>query len=52
MKGAMARFQMKEISDPVVEKLLRSEIESAVDVLKYITMFSDEGEKMKSFSLA
>ena len=40
-------ISIKEIFDPVVEKPSRSAIESALDDLKYATMFSDEGVQMQ-----
>ena len=42
-------ISIEEIFDPVVEKQSRSAIESALDDLKDVTMFSDEGERKTDF---
>ena len=45
-------ISIEEIFDPVVEKLSRSAIESALDDLKDAAMFSDEGVQMKRLILS
>ena len=45
-------ISIEEIFDPVVEKLSRSAIESALDDLKYTAMFSDEGVQMQRLILS
>ena len=45
-------ISIEEIFDPVVEKPLRSATESALDDLKYATMFSDEGMQMQRLILS
>ena len=45
-------ISIEKIFDLVVEKLLRSVIESALDDLKDATMFSDEGMQMKRLILS
>ena len=45
-------ISIEEIFDPVVEKLSRSAIESALDDLKYAAMFSDEGVQMQRLILS
>ena len=45
-------ISIEEVFDPVEEKPSRSEIESALDYLKYATMFSDEGVQMKRLILS
>ena len=40
-------ISIEEIFDPMVEKPLRSAIESALDDLKDAAMFSDEAVQMK-----
>ena len=44
-------ISIEEIFDPVVEKLSRSAIESALDDLKYPAMFSDEDVQMQRLIL-
>ena len=45
-------ISIKEIYDPVVKKSSRSAIESALDDLKYATMFSDESVQMQILILS
>ena len=45
-------ISIEEIFDLVVEKPSRSAIESALDVLKYATMFRDEGVQMQRLILS
>ena len=42
-------ISIEEIFDPVVKKSSGSAIESALDDLKDVTMFSDEGERKTDF---
>ena len=45
-------ISIEEIFDPVVEKPSRSATESALDDLKYVAMFSDEGVQMQRLILS